>query len=333
MMEKIPESMLAVCVDSNGRLRHRIIPVPEPGKGQVLVKISAAPVNPSDLARIKHALGTPLQNRITPGIEGSGRVVARGGGILPLLWNGRRVACSPDDDVSGTWAEYMVTSASNCIPLPSDISDEQGSMLLVNPLTAAVFIKKAGVFNAKAIVNTASAGALGRMLEILATERKIPVINIVRKSAQKSVLLSAGSKYVLDTPEDDFDIKLKELASKLGATLFFDAVGGEMTRRLLIASPFGSTVVVYGNLSGNQPAADHRSLVAEGKTVTGFYLANWLKEASAYDMLEVIRTARKLLKRNFTIPVQEKVPFAMAQKAVDTYLGGMTEGKVLLIPG
>ena len=331
-MDRIPETMTAVCLDETGKLNHRIIPVPAPGKGQVLVKIYASPVNPSDLAKIKHAVGTPLHKKITPGIEGSGKVVLRGKGILPLLWQGRRVSCSPSDDESGTWAEYMVTSASNCIPLPSGISDEQGSMLLVNPLTAVAFVKKAKAIHARSIVNTASAGTLGRMLEIIATSEKIDVINIVHNSRQKAELLSAGSKYVLDSSESDFAMQLKELAGRLNAGLVFDAVGGKMTQDLLFASPLNSTIIIYGNLSGNNPEVDHRSLVAFGKTVTGFYLARWLKECSPVELLDLIITARGLLKKSFVVPVQDRFALTEAQKAVDTYLAGMSKGKVLLVP-
>ena len=331
-MEKIPEKMTSVCIDNDGRLNCKTTTVPYPGKGQVLVKISAAPVNPSDLARIKNAVGTKLQNILTPGIEGSGRVVFRGKGVLPLLWQGRRVACSPSIPEAGTWAEYMVTSALNCIPLPSGITDEQGSMLLVNPLTAAAFIKKARALSSKAIVNTASAGALGRMIEILASTEKIQVINIVHNEDQKSRLLSQGCNYVLNSSLDGFDDELRTLAMKLDARLFLDAVGGRMTLDLLHAAPFESTILVYGNLSGSAPEVDHRSLVAEGKTITGFYLANWLKEINTFELLNVIITARKLLNKGHVIPVQQRFHISDAQKAVDTYLSGMSKGKILLIP-
>ena len=331
IVSAIPESMIAVCLDDTGMLTHRNMPVPRPGAGEVLIKMSAAPVNPSDLARIKHAKGTSDQIKMTPGLEGSGKVIEHGKGLLPMIWQGRRVVCSPSYPLNGTWAEYLVTAASRCMPLPSAISDEQGAMLLVNPLTAVAFIKIANAHRHKAFVNTAAAGSLGRMTERIASLQRKPVINIVHNQKQKDELLEKGSKYVIDSSKENFREELSEMANHLNATLFLDAIGGSMTRELLLAAPAGSTVMIYGNLSSAQPEIDHRSLVTDNKKVTGFLLTNWLKEISPLQMLDSIIRARKLLKNDFTIPVNERFPLTEAQIAVNTYLAGMSKGKVLLV--
>lgn len=99
--------------------------------------MAAAPINPSDLGSLS-GLGYrgKRQFPFTPGLEGSRTVVEAGEGFMPRLLNGRRVACSALLTGDGTWAEYMVTSAQLCFPLNKDVSLEQGSMLLVNPLNA-----------------------------------------------------------------------------------------------------------------------------------------------------------------------------------------------------
>jgi len=294
--------------------------------------MSAAPINPSDLARIRQMQGTAMETNFICGIEGSGTVVACGSGLLPRLWLGKRVACSSLAPASGTWAGYMVTSAMHCIPLPAGINYEQGAMMLVNPMTAVAFIDISRKKGHKAIVNTASASSLGRMLELLAHQQGIPLVNIVRNNKQKQDLLASGSIHVLSSADEDFPGSFSELARQLKASLILDAVGGQLTRLLLMAAPPGSDIVIYGNLSGEEPEIDHRSIVTENKKVSGFFLGNWLKEGSLLNKVYTIIRVRKLLKREFTIPVQGRFSLHNAQEAVDAYLGNMTAGKVLLIP-
>jgi len=332
MHHRIPEIMLAVGLSEiDGSLITRKIPVPVPGDGEVLVKVAASPVNPSDLARIKHL---PLSERksFIAGIEGSGIIVGHGKGLLPGLWMGKRVACSAAKSNNGTWAEYMVTSAMACVPLPASISNEQGAMLLVNPMTAIAFLKIARSGNHKAIINTAAGSILGRMVEFLAARYRIPLIQIVRTEKQRELIASKGAEYVLNSSATNFESVLHDLAKKLYATIALDAVGGEMTRRLLLAVPYGSTVVVYGNFSGEQPLVDYRSMVTDNKKVSGFYLVNWLKENGMLNTLKCIMEARSMLKNHITIPVQAKFALDQVQMAVDMYKANMSGGKVLLVP-
>jgi NADPH:quinone reductase-like Zn-dependent oxidoreductase len=103
--------MQAVLLEENGeRLTIGEIPVPQPGPGQVLVRIAAAPVNPSDLGFLRGSYGFQTPFPVVPGFEASGTVVAAGPGLLPRLWLGKRVACAVSA-TGGTWAEYLVTRA------------------------------------------------------------------------------------------------------------------------------------------------------------------------------------------------------------------------------
>ena len=268
MKPVLPEIMLAVLLrEDDGCLSARHVPLPRPKAGEVLVKMAYAPINPSDLARIKRV--TEHSDRLTfiPGIEGSGRVVAHGDGLLPRLWQDKRVACNSASDKSGTWAEYMVTPASRCVPLPEEVSDEQGSMLLVNPMTAVAFFDIARRENHRAIINTAAASSLGKMVELLGKKNRIPVIHVVRNLKQKTTLVNQGFENVLNSAEKNFSQDLQTLAHSLHATVVFDAVGGRLTRQLMLAVPPGSSIVIYGNLSGEQPEIDHRSLVTDNKKV------------------------------------------------------------------
>ena len=139
-------------------------PVPRPGAGQVLVRMAAAPVNPADFAFMKGQYGVRKPLPTVPGLEGSGLVVAAGGGLAARFLVGRRVACVAPDHSDGTWAEYLVASPHRCMPLRRGVSLEQGATALVNPLSAWAMLDLARRGGHRTVVQTAAAGALGRML-------------------------------------------------------------------------------------------------------------------------------------------------------------------------
>jgi NADPH:quinone reductase-like Zn-dependent oxidoreductase len=329
----LPEKMTAVQIDMvTGKLITRIVSVPKPSKGEVLIKMAAAPINPSDIARIKSIMESENSPVFIPGIEGSGRVVAAGKGLLPSLFLGRRVGCSSAYETSGTYAEYMLTKATLCFPLPKGISDEQGSMLLVNPMTALAFFDIVKKNKHKAIISTAAAGALGRMIDFLGEKYNVPVINIVRKEEQLIHLLEQGSKYVLNSSSENFSKKLHTLAHELNATVVLDAVGGKGTSHLINALPYGGSLIIYGSLSGEQPELNFRVLVGENKTISGFYLVNWSKDNGLFKTIRNVIRVRKLLKDDIKIQIQARFTLDKAQEAMDVYLSNMTAGKVLLGP-
>lgn len=329
----IPEEMQAVKLEKpDGKLVVRTVRVPRPKKGEVLVKISAAPINPSDLQRIRSISDEEQLSLFIPGLEGSGTVVAAGKGLLSALWLGKRVACSASQAESGTWAEYMVTAASYCFPLPKSISDEQGSMYLVNPMTALAFFDLIKKERHKAIINPAAAGALGAMIRILGRKYSIPVINVVRNELQGKILSEEGEKYVLNNTDDAFADQLRMLSLELKATLALDPVAGTFTQQLLDAIPYGGTVLIYGNLSGSDQGTNLRPLLIDNKKLHGFYLVNWLKDNSLTKTILNLYRVRQLLKNEIQIAVQNRFPLDEAQIAIDTYLNNMSKGKTLLVP-
>lgn len=328
----IPANMRAVFIDKQqGSLIAKEVPIPVPGPGEVLVKIAAAPINPSDISMLKNAHKESDLNTFIPGLEGSGRVVAAGKGILPKLWLGKRVACS-SGDTGGTWAEYMVTSAVKCFPLNSSVNDEQGSMSLVNPLTALAFFDIAKKNNHKAIINNAAASALGRMVEMLGKKKKIAVINLVRKPEQLELLKSTGSEYVLDSSDASFLNDLGNLSKKLNSTILFDSVCSRELPNMIDVLPAKSSVVIYGNLSGEELImVNPRTLIANNIKISAFYLGNQAKENGIIKNMLNLREVGKLMSSDMKIKIQGRYPLEKAQEALDTYLNNMTGGKVLLI--
>lgn len=333
----VPSSMQALVLRSYGqgwdRLDLEERPVSTPGRGKVLVRVSAAPINPSDLAFLRglYAYRKPLPT--VPGLEGSGRVVASGGGFLARRLLGKRVACVAEPgDSDGTWAQYAVTSAKLCVPLPDEVTDEQGAVALVNPFTASSLLELAELRGARAIVNTGAAGALGRMLLRLASRKGIQVVNVVRRADQVALLRSLGATHVLDSGEPDFDQRLEQICRDLRVVLAFDAIGGDMTNRLASAIPSGGAVIVYGGLSWDDCQVSPRQLIFERKTVEGFYLPVWLARKNLLQMLLLGRRVSRLLAGDLRTQVREIVPLTESHRALDSYIAAMSAGKFLLAP-
>ncbi|MCK5136940.1 MAG: zinc-binding dehydrogenase [Bacteroidales bacterium] len=329
---QLPEMMHAVRQhEAGGKLMIESIPVPKPGPGEVLVKMAAAPINPSDLALLQ---GNYLARNypFIPGLEGSGVVIRSGGGLLSRLRVRKRVACSPNPEGDGTWAQYMKTSVMRTVPLPSGVGSEQGAMMLVNPMTTMAFIQIALKGGHKAMVNNAAASALGKMLIRLTNQHRIPLINIVRKKEQVPELKSEGATYVLNSRDESFANDLQKLSVDLGATLFLDAVTGKQTSILLKAAPRGSTLLAYARLSGDPISVDPGILIKEDKQIEGFQLGNWLHTKSILYKLRFIRRVKKQLSASLTSHINRSMSLEEVEEAISIYRENMSAGKIILLP-
>lgn len=309
------------------------IPVPRPGPGQVLVKVFASPINPSDLMFIQGLYGFKKPVPAVPGFEGSGMVVESGPGLMGRYLKGKRVACAAADPgiAGGMWAEYLVTSAQLCIPLRKQVEMEQAASLLVNPFTAWALMDEARHGRHKAVVQTAAASALGRMVVRLGQRFSIPVVNVVRRSEQAELLRSMGAQYVVDSSQEGYAEQLRELCHRLGASIGFDAVAGEMSAIVLQAQPPGSRLLVYGGLSLAACQADPTSLIFEGKHLEGFWLSAWLRSKNLLSQLRIAGQVQGLISNDLKTDFQAKLPLKDAAQALHQYASNMTAGKVLLV--
>lgn len=310
------------------------VPVPKPGAGEVLVKVHASPVNPSDLAFLQGLYGFKKPLPAIPGFEGSGTVVESGAGMMPRFLKGRRVACAAADAnvAGGMWAEYLVTAAQFCMPLRKNIDLEQGAALLVNPITAWALMEEARKGNHRAVVQTAAASALGRMIVRLGRKFSLPVINVVRRAEQVELLRREGAEHVVNSSDAGFPDQLRDLCHKLGATIGFDAVAGEMSAIVLRAQPRGARLLVYGGLSFQPCQADPGSLIFESKRLEGFWLSGWLRTKNLLGQLRLAKQIQELLGNELKTEFQAKVPLQDAPRALQQYAANMTAGKILIVP-
>ncbi|HWB08933.1 MAG TPA: zinc-binding dehydrogenase [Pirellulales bacterium] len=337
-MTRVPATMSAVLLRAYDGKPESVevaeVPVPQPGPGEVLVRLAAAPVNPSDLMFMQGLYGFKKGLPTILGFEGSGTVVAAGRGILPRLLLGRRVACAAADPNArgGTWAEYLATRATLCIPLHKDVDLDRGATLLVNPLTAWGLMEQARRGRHRAVVQTAAASALGRMVVRLGRKFSIATINVVRRAEQVETLKALGAEHVLDSSEPGFDDRLRELCHATGATIGFDAVAGETSGRILRAQPERSRLLVYGALSQEPVQIDPFSLIFERKHVEGFLLTLWLRRKNLLSQLRTAGRVQRLLDTDLTTEIRAKFPLRQARTALAEYANHMSAGKVLFVP-
>lgn len=306
-------------VTADGRLELSLqrVEVPEPGPDQIVVRVEATPVHPSDIGLLlgaadlttleskPGAAGGRLTSATVPdariglmasriglplpvGNEGAGVVVKAGANVQVLL--GKTVALA----VGGMYAQYRLADTANCLVLPEGTTAAAGAAAFVNPLTALSFVETMRSEGYKAVVHTAAASALGQMLIRICAADDIPLVNIVRSAEQAAILHEIGARYVVDSSAPDFFAELTDAIAATGATVAFDAVGGgglagqilaamesALSRNATAYSRYGSTthkrVYIYGSLDV-RPTIIDRSAVGMYWGVDSYMLGPFLEK-------------------------------------------------------
>jgi NADPH:quinone reductase len=332
----IPDRMQALTLAGYGpapfRLSVETCDVPTAGRNEVLVRVAASPVNPSDLVFMEGRYAFRKQLPAIPGLEGCGRVVATGPGLLAGRLAGKRVSFSPATSASGTWAQYAVAPASQCFLLPDRIDDKQGATGLVNPLAAVGLLERVAELNSRAMISTAAASALGQMLRRVARRKGIQIINVVRRPDQAALLQTKGAEHVLDSSDGDFGVRLKELVARLEARVALDAIGGDMTGLLLAALPPKGRVILYGGLSGQASSIGPFDIIFGDKAVEGFYVPTWLAHKSLPQLVLLERRITRLLDSDLSTDARASVGLERAAEGIAEYERSMTAGKLLILP-
>jgi len=329
----LPASMAAVVLDDydDGELTLETRQIPTPGPGQVLVRMAASPINPSDLMFLRGLYGFRRPLPTIPGFEAAGTVVAAGPGLLTRLWLGRRVACVVQEE-DGCWADYFCAPILRCLPVPRKVTDEQAATMLINPFTAWALVDTASRSGAKAIVQNAAGSALGSMIRKLAARRGIDVVDVVRRAEQAEELRRDGAHYVVVSSDHNFEDALAEACRTLKVSLAFDAVAGDMTNALAAAMQPGSRVLVYGGLSVEDPVVTVESLLFRGQRVEGFWLGGWFQKNTLRAFLRAWPDVVRYIDTDLATPIRATYPLSQAANAVADYEAQMSGGKILLNP-
>lgn len=247
-------------------------------------------------------------------------------------WNlkGSRVAVVSTEKSTGTWAEYMVADCWRCIPLPNDVTFEEGAFAVGNPLTVLGFYDIVEKMKANAVIQTAGCSAVGRMVSKYLTFKGIKVINVVRRKEQEEILLNDGVELVLNSNDNDFKEKLNEMIEKLKPTCFFDSVAGKLTGIILKAMPKNSKVYIYGMLSKEDCEIDGRDLRYNNKSIEGFWLAHWIKGKGIIGQMVLLNHLKSILKTHLKTNISKIISIDEINQGIDFYKKNMSLGKVLI---
>jgi NADPH2:quinone reductase len=315
----IPQTSLQMCstikADATLELSLAEAELPEIGEGDVLLRVGAAPINPSDMGlmfgpadmttarqggtderptltadvpeHLMKSVAARVDQPLACGNEGAGTVVHAGTSDAAQALLGRTVAMFGGP----TYAEYRGLPAAFCTVLPEGTTAEQGASCFVNPLTALGMTETMRLEGHSALVHTAAGSNLGQMLVKLCAADGIPLVNIVRKAEQVELLRGLGAKHVVNSSDENFRAALVDALSETGATLAFDATGGgKLASQILSAmesalsrgaefSRYGSDthkqVYLYGGLERTATTLDRSYGMAWG--VGGWLLPPFLQ--------------------------------------------------------
>ena len=308
------------------------VPVPQPGEGQVLVKLRMAAVNPSDIHFVKGEYGIPRVKGAAAGFEGCGDVVAAGAGAEKL--DGQRVAFIASKTGSGAWADYVLAEAASCVPVPGAMRDEDAAGLFVNPLTAIGMVSLAKASGSGAIVLTAGGSQLSKLMIGLAADQGLRTIPLVRRPALLDPLSSLGANHPLDVTAPDFSERFHEISRQEKPRILLDAVADDVSARVFFNMPNRTRWVVYGKLNPLPVTlTEMGQFVFTGKSIEGFWLTEWLGRIDA----ETRNAAFATLFQRFTsgtwrVDVQARIPLAEAHDRLPREMMRENTGKILLTP-
>jgi NADPH2:quinone reductase len=238
-------------VTSDGNIEISIAKVekPTPSENEVLIRVEASPINPSDLGLLisfaadldslnvsgsgdetvaKMKIHPGLMKAMTPRLDQSMKVGNEGGGIIEDAGADAKQLIGKTVGVAGgaMYSQYRCVPASSCLVMDDSTTSAEAASSFVNPLTVLGFIETMKLENHSAILHTAAASNLGQMLVKVCKDDSVPLVNIVRKSEQVDLLKNLGAEHVCNTSEPDFMDSLVNALVATGATLGFDATGG-----------------------------------------------------------------------------------------------------------
>jgi NADPH:quinone reductase-like Zn-dependent oxidoreductase len=346
------------------------VDVPDPAPDEVLVRVEASPLNPSDLGLLlgaadlstakagpgptltatvpqglMRAMAGRLDQSMPVGNEGAGVVVAAGSDPAAQALLGKTVA-----GIGGAmYAQYRTLKAAEVLPLPAGATAADGASCFVNPLTALGMVETMKREGHSGLVHTAAASNLGQMLNKICLKDGVPLVNIVRSRAQSHILTDIGATHVVDSTSPNFLAELTDALADTGATLAFDAIGGgklagqilgcmetAINRKATVYSRYGSSthkqVYIYGGLDTGPTELVRSFGMAWG--IGGWLLTYFLMKTPPAEAQKLRQRVADELKTTFASHYTAEIGLAEAldPKVVAAYNRKTTGEKYLINP-
>lgn len=297
--------------------------------GEARVRVLAAAIHPSDVLTLRGQYGLLPELPAVPGNEGVGEVVEAQGDVGGLAV-GQRVLLPMG---VGTWRSELVAPARRLVPVPGDADVQQLAVALINPATAELLLEEAGPLEQGSwVLQNVANSNVGRALVLLAREKGLRTLNVVRRLGLEAELTALGADHVL-VDGDDLPTRVRELTQGQLPRLALDAVGGGATARLGASVAPGGKVVCYGMMSGKAPALGPADVIFRGVTLSGFWLVRWMQHAPAGAARALFGRMVALVARGeLRVPIDATFPLERALEAFARAEAGGRGGKVLFVP-
>ncbi|NVJ86087.1 MAG: zinc-dependent alcohol dehydrogenase family protein [Algoriphagus sp.] len=299
--------------------------IPTPKENEVLIRVTARNINPSDLMFIQGMYGITPKLPSSAGFEGSG--IIEKGDVSGRFAKGMRVMFT----AIGTWREYVAVPAGGVIPVPQNMPDEIACQAFVNPMTAYGMLEKSGLQENDWLLITAGASAFGKFALQLAKEKGIKVAATVRHDDQKALLESLGADLVINSEKEKIQKLIPELTGG-GVHVVFDAVSGLLGAKALSCLRTNGKMMVFGALSLENMPVNSGLLIFKNLTLEGFWLSTWIDSLDHKARIEAFgKVFHFLVSESSQVDIAGKYPLEEFKKAIEAYETPGRNGKILLM--
>ena len=347
------------------------VPMPQPKDGEVLIRVEATPINPSDLGLLlgpadvstmtitgsgddavvsmdipdamMPAMAARVDQPLPAGNEGAGVVIAAGAGAEDMV--GKTIGVAG----GAMYSQYRCVPAASCLVMNEDTTPAQSASCFVNPLTALGMVETMKMENHTALVHTAAASNLGQMLVKICLADGVQLVNVVRKKEHVALLKALGAVHVCDSSEPTFKEDLVVALVATGATIAFDATGGgKLSSQILSAmeiaanrtadghSIYGSTtykqVYIYGGLDRSATVLNRAFGMSWG--LGGWLLTPFIGKIGMEKFAELRQRVANEIKTTFDSHYTQEISLAevLSADAINAYSKQATGEKFLIKP-
>lgn len=305
------------------QLRESAVPNPKPH--EVLIRVKARNINPSDIMFVRGMYGITPKLPSSAGFEASG--IVEQGDETGKVKAGTRAMFT----AIGTWKEFVCVPAALVIPIPPQMPDEVACQAFVNPMTAYGMIEESGLQAGDWLLITAGASAFGKFAIQMAKAKGIKVAATVRHDAQKEVLEKLGADLVINTETEKIQRVVPE-KTEGGVHVIFDAVGGMLGAKALACLRPKGKMMVFGALALENMPVNSGLLIFKNLKIEGFWLSTWMEEMAADARMKAFQTVFGfLMNENSQVDIEAKFPLSDFKAAIEAYERPGRNGKILLV--
>lgn len=300
--------------------------LPAPKSGEVLIRITARNINPSDIMFIMGMYGIAPQLPSSAGFEAVG--VVEYAGDQDRIPVGTRVIFS----AVGTWKDYICLPANQLIPAPEDMPDEVACQAFINPMTAYGMLQRSGLGSGEWLLLTAGASAFSKLVIQMAKAKGIKIACTVRRQEQIAQLTDLGADLVVNTETEKIPHALMEATNGKGVSVVFDAVGGILGAKALASLKPKGKMMVYGLLSLESIPLNSGLMIFKDLSIEGFWLSSYLEGLDKQSRQEAFQTVLgTLTSQDLKVDIADTFPLDKVKEAIAAYEKPGRTGKILLI--